>query len=238
MNKGMSGHQSADSRTNEWLTPPEILRALGEFDLDPCAPVKRPWSIARHHFTIEDNGLAHEWFGRVWLNPPYSTELIKLFMKRMAGHHNGIALTFARTETEFFHKYVWPSCDSILFIEGRIAFHNTAGIKAKMTGGAPSCLIAYGEHNVDAIASSGIKGKHLLVNSVPIVIVGISPSWKSVVTIALSRLNGTAHLQAIYDVVELIAPDKIERNQFYKEKIRQTLQNYFTRINKGIYGTN
>ena len=28
---------------NEWLTPPHILRRLGPFDLDPCAPINRPW---------------------------------------------------------------------------------------------------------------------------------------------------------------------------------------------------
>ena len=27
---------------DEWLTPLEIIRALGEFDLDPCSPVRRP----------------------------------------------------------------------------------------------------------------------------------------------------------------------------------------------------
>ena len=31
---------------DEWLTPPNILRALGAFDLDPCAPEKRPWEMA------------------------------------------------------------------------------------------------------------------------------------------------------------------------------------------------
>jgi hypothetical protein len=39
---------------NEWLTPPEILIALGEFDLDPCAPTPstRPWSTAHTHTTL------------------------------------------------------------------------------------------------------------------------------------------------------------------------------------------
>ena len=37
--KGIGGHQSANMRTEEWLTPPEILKPLGEFDLDPCSPI-------------------------------------------------------------------------------------------------------------------------------------------------------------------------------------------------------
>jgi hypothetical protein len=56
---------------DEWLTPPGLIRGLGEFDLDPCSPIKRPWNTAKHHYSIDDNGLQKKWFGRVWLNPPY-----------------------------------------------------------------------------------------------------------------------------------------------------------------------
>jgi hypothetical protein len=42
----LSGHQSAKMKSDEWLTPPGILKALGQFDLDPCAPVNRPWDTA------------------------------------------------------------------------------------------------------------------------------------------------------------------------------------------------
>ena len=63
----MGGHHSAAMLKDEWLTPPEILHALGEFDLDPCAPVVRPWEMATAHYTINDNGLLQPWRGRVWL---------------------------------------------------------------------------------------------------------------------------------------------------------------------------
>ena len=56
---------------DEWLTPPEIIKALGDFDLDPCSPINRPWNTAKNHFNINDNGLMQNWFGRVWCNPPY-----------------------------------------------------------------------------------------------------------------------------------------------------------------------
>lgn len=64
---------------NEWLTPPCLLRRLGPFDLDPCSPVNRPWDTARHHYTIEDDGLQQPWFGRVFCNPPYDTALIPVY---------------------------------------------------------------------------------------------------------------------------------------------------------------
>lgn len=62
----MGGHQSAAMLKDEWLTPPEIIKALGPFDLDPCAPVNRPWETAAKHYTVLDNGLTKPWHGRVW----------------------------------------------------------------------------------------------------------------------------------------------------------------------------
>lgn len=171
---------------DEWLTPPEIIKALGEFDLDPCSPILRPWPTAKRHFTIEDNGLVQIWDGRVWLNPPYGNAC-QLWMERMSKHGNGIALIFARTETQFFQKYVFDIADSILFLKGRLSFYNIDGTKGKSNGGAPSCLVAYGQNNSQAISQSKIEGKHLAVNSVPIIVVGISPSWRSVVEICLSE---------------------------------------------------
>ena len=83
MRKGIGGHQSAKMKNDEWLTPLHLLRPLGTFDLDPCAPIVRPWDTARHHYTKEDDGLKKEWFGRVWLNPPYS---IKFKFIHLANH--------------------------------------------------------------------------------------------------------------------------------------------------------
>lgn len=50
---------------DEWLTPPEILRALGPFDLDPAAPIVRPWDMAARHYTKIDDGMSQPWEGRV-----------------------------------------------------------------------------------------------------------------------------------------------------------------------------
>lgn len=42
---------------NEWLTPPEPLKKLGKFDLDPCSPINRPWATATHHYTTRADAL-------------------------------------------------------------------------------------------------------------------------------------------------------------------------------------
>jgi hypothetical protein len=159
---GIGGHQSPKMKNDEWLTPPEIIKVLGPFDLDPCSPINRPWDTARKHYSILDDGLSSPWAGRVWCNPPYGKEA-EVWLKKLADHGNGIALIFARTETEMFFSQVWGRASSILFIKGRLYFYYVDGTKAKANSGAPSCLVAYGQDNVAALERSGIPGKHILL---------------------------------------------------------------------------
>ncbi|WP_244110570.1 phage N-6-adenine-methyltransferase [Burkholderia cenocepacia] len=140
-------------KNDEWLTPPEWIQALGPFELDPCAPIVRPWNTARIHFTVEDNGLAREWLGRVWCNPPFGREASK-WLKRMADHNNGIALIPARTETAMFYESVWSRADSVCFVRGRPHFHYVDGRRAPFNSGAPICLVAYGRANTIALLDS------------------------------------------------------------------------------------
>lgn len=140
MNVTFEGKSSTGK--NEWLTPPYLLDRLGEFDLDPCSPVNRPWNTARHHYTVGDDGLRQPWFGRVFCNPPYDTPLIVRFIRKCVEHRNAIALTFARTDTRLFHELIFPYADTILFIRGRLRFYHVTGEQGG-TAGAPSCLISF-----------------------------------------------------------------------------------------------
>lgn len=79
---------------DEWLTPQAIIKSLGDFDLDPASPVVRPWDTAKTHFDINADGMKLQWFGRVWLNPPYGDQTF-IWMKKLADHGNGIAMIFA-----------------------------------------------------------------------------------------------------------------------------------------------
>ncbi len=157
---GMGNHQSAKRLKDEWLTPPGILEALGKFDLDPCAPIDRPWETAKNHYTILDDGLNQGWQGRVWCNPPYGREADK-WLARLADHGNGIALIFARTETRMFFSQVWPKAQAVLFIEGRLHFHHVDGSRAAANAGAPSVLIAYGDANAATLKNCGIAGQFI-----------------------------------------------------------------------------
>lgn len=144
--------------TTTWLTPINIIRSLGEFDLDPCTPEYMPWLTANHRYTEKENGLTSKWFGRVWLNPPYGKGMVH-WLEKMAKHGNGIALTFNRSETEIFHKWVFPYADAILIKKGRVQFLNNDGKKVGNGPGCGSLIIAYGKVNVKALENCGIEGK-------------------------------------------------------------------------------
>jgi hypothetical protein len=112
-------HEQA-GRTNEthtdvWLTPPYITEAVGPFDLDPCAPANAPFYHAPKYYTEEDNGLIQNWDDNfVWMNPPYSQKVMKLFMEKISIHNNGIALIYNRSETKLFFNYVYEKANSLL----------------------------------------------------------------------------------------------------------------------------
>jgi len=144
----------------EWLTPPEIIKALGEFDLDPCAPVIRPWDTAKQHYTIEDDGLSKDWNGRIWCNPPYGKDAIR-WVKKLSEHGNGICLLFARTETRLFFDYIWNKAHAILFLKGRLSFYNVDGTKGNSNAGAPSCLVAYNQENSKILWNTDLAGKYI-----------------------------------------------------------------------------
>jgi hypothetical protein len=131
---------------DDWCTPPEIVSALGPFDLDPCASDPQPFRTAGEMWT--EGGLESPWIDRVWLNPPYGRET-GLWLRKLAAHGCGIALVFARTETEMFHEHVWPKASAMLFLRGRLHFYTPGGVRAKANSGAPSVLISYDDPPVD-----------------------------------------------------------------------------------------
>ena len=152
----MKAHQLPIGKNDEWLTPPDIIKSLGAFDLDPCAPVVRPWDTAKIHYTIDDDGLSKEWVGRVWCNPPFSRKERHLWMEKMSEHGNGILLIPANMETKAFKKNVWGKADGILILNSRPHFHYVDGSRAKANSGATICLVAYGKDNLVYLLKSGL----------------------------------------------------------------------------------
>lgn len=130
--------------SDEFYTPPKFVTSFGEFDLDPCAG---PMRHAKTNW--KNRGLEREWFGRVWLNPPYSD--IYAWLEKFAQHGNGMCLLNARCETGWFQRLAAIS-DGIFFPRHRIQF---------LSGGRPpvgSVLFALGRSNMAALKCSDIPG--------------------------------------------------------------------------------
>ncbi len=133
------------TKSMDWITPPDIVKACGEFDLDPCGNalnIKNPAFRTAKAIWLR-NGLEREWKGRVWLNPPYGRD-IKAWMKKLSEYNWGMAFVFARPDTNWFQQYVFKKACAIYFLAGRVNFYLPTGIQAKNSGGCGSCLIAYG----------------------------------------------------------------------------------------------
>lgn len=237
----IGGHQSPVMKSDTWLTPPHVLDALGEFDLDPCTPDAMPWPTAKARFTERDDGLAQNWFGRVWLNPPYG-RAAATWLDRMATHNHGTALIFARTETDMFFRQVWERASALLFLEGRLHFHHADGTRAKANSGAPSVLIAYGLHDTDVLAECDLPGAF-----VPLACMGQSVmvvrhdtdaiTWRELLANITARQGGTVSLDVAYALIA--EHPKAIANPNWRAKIRQTFnRGGFERVAPATYSHN
>jgi phage N-6-adenine-methyltransferase len=154
---GAAPHVTHNSGENEWYTPPEYIEAaravMGGIDTDPASSVVANQTVkAQTFYSVEDDGLAHSWLGRIWLNPPYSQPLIGLFCSALrwaieAGQvTEAITLTNNATETAWFSDLL-ENAAVVCFVRGRIKFIDKNGNPS----GAPlqGQAIMYSGPNVD-----------------------------------------------------------------------------------------
>ena len=130
-------HVSFNTGNNEWYTPIEYIeaarRVMGEIDLDPASSEIANETVgAAVYFTAEDDGLRYEWDGRVWMNPPYASELIGLFTGKLVRHFEtggvteAIALVNNATETGWFNSLV-SVASAVVFPRARVKFNMPGG---------------------------------------------------------------------------------------------------------------
>lgn len=130
--------QISESGNNEWYTPTEYIdsvkEVLGNIDLDPASNDKaNTWINAKTFYSKDDCGLNKRWKGNVWLNPPYSRDLMPKFIDKLITSTRiteYICLTNASTDTEWFHKLM-NDADAVCFTKGRISFINNKGNPTK-----------------------------------------------------------------------------------------------------------
>ncbi len=116
------------SKTEEWATPQaffDVLNAVFHFTLDPCATPDN--TKCAKFYTKEQNGLLQDWEGeRVFCNPPYGKVIADWVRKcsEEAKKPNTIvvALLPARTDTRYFHEYIYRKAKDVQFVKGRLKF--------------------------------------------------------------------------------------------------------------------
>ena len=117
------------SASGRWNTPPHILdlvvEAMGGIDLDPCSNSDGPPNVpAARHFTEADDGLAHAWYGRAFINSPYGRVIGQWTDKAVSellDHRleRGILLVPSRTDTKWYSRLdTYIRCN----IRGRLKF--------------------------------------------------------------------------------------------------------------------
>lgn len=121
-------HVIWSKKSDHWSTPQEFKESLGKIDLDPC-----PLRSSR-------NGLRMNWYGRVFVNPPYSAIREWLFagIVRLDTTKEIIYLLPARTDTKWFHEIVLPMAKEIRFLKGRLRFGG-----AKNSAPFPSMVVVF-----------------------------------------------------------------------------------------------
>lgn len=106
--------------SDDFLTPPDLVRSMGVFDLDPCASLRQQEPLANIEYRWpEDDGLLLPWHGRVFVNPPFSE--LQMWVNRFVLHGNGVLLVPARIEVGWFWK-LWHSCDGFFFTKGPLKY--------------------------------------------------------------------------------------------------------------------
>jgi site-specific DNA-methyltransferase (adenine-specific) len=115
------------SRSEEWPTPQAFFDTLDEefrFTLDPCATRRNAKCPA--FFTRRQNGLMQDWgHHRVFCNPPYGRFMWDWARKCFEASQRGavvVLLAHARTDTRWFHDWVYGKAAELRFVRGRLKF--------------------------------------------------------------------------------------------------------------------
>ena len=132
------------SKTSEWETPQDFFDKLNEefnFTLDPCATPQN--AKCKKFYTIKEDGLKQNWQGEtVFCNPPYGRAIKdwvrKCYEESKKPNTIVVMLIPARTDTSYFHDYIYKKARDIRFVRGRLKFGNS-----KNSAPFPSMVVVF-----------------------------------------------------------------------------------------------
>jgi phage N-6-adenine-methyltransferase len=99
------------SLSDDWATPQDVFDRLdaryGPLTLDVAATAEN--AKCERYFTRSADGLAQEWTGRVWMNPPYGHALNAWMRKAWEASQTTadlvVCLVPVRSDTRWWHEY-------------------------------------------------------------------------------------------------------------------------------------
>lgn len=143
------------SQSDDWFTPRYIFDALGvTFDMDVAAPREGPRYVPALSWLWHD-GLAQDWRGFVWMNPPFGHQRQKReWLTKFFVHNNGIALVPDRTSAPWWQEFA-PKAMAIQFLSPKVKFERPDGSIGEQPG-TGTCLFAAGGFATEVLYRSGL----------------------------------------------------------------------------------
>ena len=143
--------EQTETTSDDYYTPKWIFDTLGlHFDVDVASPPHPTNVPCDRYFTQADDGLAQDWHGRVWMNPPFSH--CERWVNRWIAHQNGVALLPLVKNTKW-GTALWNSNASVHFPEFELVFYKDGKTEKRIW--PPVWLWALGENNIEALHNFG-----------------------------------------------------------------------------------
>ena len=175
--------------TDDRFTPRDLLDFRDAVwpegtDTDP-AWHPRSFSTARVRYTVKEDGLKQTWFGRVWLNPPWSDP--DPWIRRLVVHRRQLSLVGVASTTKpegilcvrndpatAWWEYAWANASAVAFPPKRVRYHQMSGRKVVRMA-TPTFTTAlfyygpYGENYVRVAREHGYYPTQLQADKGPVI---------------------------------------------------------------------
>jgi len=143
----MNNNVHFSSKETKYATPQDFFDKLNQefsFTLDPCCTPET--AKCSKYYTSTENGLVQDWSDDVvFMNPPYGREISKWIKKAYEESNKGavvVCLIPARTDTKYWHDYIFPYANEVRFLKGRLKFGDS-----KSPAPFPSAVVIFKPNN-------------------------------------------------------------------------------------------